>query len=242
MQQRLLIVRQFELLDYQQTWQAMKDFTEQRSDTSADEIWLLEHPPVFTQGLAGKPEHLLNPENIPVIQSDRGGQVTYHGPGQLVVYTMLDLHRLSMGTRNLVRLLEQSVIEVLKGYDIVAENRCDAPGIYIAGAKICSIGLRVRKGCSYHGIAFNLNMDLQPFSRINPCGIQNLRMTQLADWVAASDATQVRDRMIRQLVKNFAYQENLITYLPVNSAESLVSQLQKGRTISNSVPKYDLLS
>jgi len=198
-----LIIRKFQRRDYHQTWQAMKDFTEQRSATTPDEVWLLEHPPVFTQGLAGKPEHLLNPGDIPIIATDRGGQVTYHGPGQLVVYTLFDLRRLNIGIRQLVRLLEQSVIGVLAEYGIVAQNRCDAPGVYVDQAKICSIGLRVRKGCSYHGIAFNVTMDMQPFSRINPCGFQNLRMTQLSELATVDD--KVQEQVVRHLVKNFGY-------------------------------------
>ncbi|HVV69785.1 MAG TPA: lipoyl(octanoyl) transferase LipB [Gammaproteobacteria bacterium] len=200
-----LRVRKLQRCDYQQTWQAMKDFTEQRSDATPDEIWLLEHPPVFTQGLAGKAEHLLSPGDIPVIATDRGGQVTYHGPGQLIVYTLFDLRRLNIGIRQMVRLLEQSVIGVLAEYAIVAQNRCDAPGVYVDQAKICSIGLRVRKGCSYHGIAFNLRMDLQPFLRINPCGFQNLRMTQLSELVNKADMAEVQEQLIHHLVKNFGY-------------------------------------
>lgn len=200
-----LIVRKLQRRDYQPTWQAMKDFTEQRSAATLDEIWLLEHPPVFTQGLAGKAEHLLNPGDIPVIATDRGGQVTYHGPGQLVVYTLLDLRRLNIGIRQMVRLLEQSVIGVLAEYAIVAQNRCEAPGVYVDQAKICSIGLRVRKGCSYHGIAFNLAMNLQPFLRINPCGFQNLQMTQLSELANVVDRAEVQEQLINHLVKNFGY-------------------------------------
>jgi len=169
------------LKDYQPTWEAMRQFTDQRDATSADQIWLLQHPPVFTQGLAGKPEHLLNPGDIPIVQTDRGGQVTYHGPGQLVVYTLLDLKRLNIGIRSLVTRLEDSVIALLSDWDIHANSRRDAPGVYVNGAKICAIGLRVRKGCCYHGIAFNLDMDLSPFARINPCGFQGLQVTQLRD-------------------------------------------------------------
>src|SRR3990167_7390515 len=145
----------------------MQEFTDSRDENTPDEIWLLEHPPVFTQGLAGKPEHILNPHAIPVVQTDRGGQVTYHGPGQLVVYTLIDLKRKHLHTREFVRTLEKCVIDVLSELSIAAVSKCDAPGVYVNNEKICSIGLRVRKGCSYHGIAFNIDMDLTPFSYIN---------------------------------------------------------------------------
>ncbi|MDF3054122.1 MAG: octanoyltransferase [Gammaproteobacteria bacterium] len=181
-----LIIRQLGTCDYQTTWDKMKVFVDQRDANTPDEVWLLEHPPVFTQGLAGKPEHVLNLGDIPLICTDRGGQVTYHGPGQLVAYTLFDLQRLNMGSRQLVQTLESCVIDVLASYGVSAESKCEAPGVYIEGAKICSIGLRVRKGCSYHGIAFNIDMDLTPFSRINPCGFKDLQMTQLRDFVTAT--------------------------------------------------------
>ncbi len=191
--------------DYQSTWQQMKDFTDARDANTADEIWLLEHPPVFTQGLAGKPEHLLAPGNIPVIQTDRGGQVTYHGPGQILVYVLFDLRRLNIGIRQLVCNLERSIIDVLAEYQVNAVNRLDAPGVYIEGEKICSIGLRVRKGCSYHGIAFNIDMDLEPFSRINPCGFRNLTITQLSAFVKPITIAEVKSRITHHLLKNFGY-------------------------------------
>lgn len=183
---RLLVIRQLGLVEYIPTWQAMQEFTAARDETTLDELWLLEHPPVYTQGQAGKPEHVLNPGDIPIVQIDRGGQVTYHGPGQLVAYLLLDLKRHKVGVRELVRKLEQSVIDVLAQYDITAYGKVDAPGVYVSRhgveAKIAALGLRIRNGCSYHGLSFNVNMDLEPFSRINPCGYAGLQVTQLADY------------------------------------------------------------
>ncbi len=201
----ILHIRRFDRCDYTETWQKMQDFTQQRDEHTADELWLLEHPPVFTQGLAGKAEHVLNPGDIPIVHTDRGGQVTYHGPGQLVAYVLFDLRRLNLGVRQLVRTLEQTVIDVLAEHGVNAASRCDAPGVYVNGAKICSMGLRVRRGCSYHGIAFNIAMDLEPFSRINPCGFQNLTMTQVRDFVPAIQRSQVEEQIIHQVLKNFRY-------------------------------------
>lgn len=175
-----LIIRRFHSLDYQTSWQAMQNFTQQRDQNTPDELWLLEHPPVFTQGQAGKPEHLLQAGSIPVVQTDRGGQITYHGPGQLMVYTLFDLKRLNIGIRSLVRGLENIIINLLKTYNIGAKTQIKAPGVYVEDAKICSIGLRVSRSCSYHGLAFNLKMDLAPFAQINPCGFKQLAMTQLS--------------------------------------------------------------
>jgi lipoyl(octanoyl) transferase len=159
----------------------MQAFTDARDGDTPDELWLLTHPPVYTLGQAGRPEHLLAPGEIPVIRVDRGGQVTYHGPGQLVAYLLLDLRRAGLGVRRLVSLLEQSVIDLLGGYGIAAAARPDAPGVYVDGAKIASLGLRVRRGCSFHGLALNVDMDLAPFTRINPCGLPGLAVTQLVD-------------------------------------------------------------
>ena len=166
------------LQQYIPCWQAMRDFTASRDDETRDELWLVEHPPVFTLGQAAKPEHLLQVGDIPVVQADRGGQVTYHGPGQLVAYPLVDLRRLGIGARAMVTALEQSVIAVLAGYGISAVARSDAPGVYVDGAKIASLGLRIRHGCTFHGVAINVAMDLEPFSRINPCGHAGLAMTQ----------------------------------------------------------------
>jgi lipoyl(octanoyl) transferase len=188
---------------YEPVWARMQAFTDLRTAATPDEFWLLEHEPVFTQGRAGKPEHLLAPGPIPVVRSDRGGQVTYHGPGQLMVYTLLDLNRLGLGIRSLVTALEQAVVDCLAGYGIAARGRRDAPGVYVGEAKIASLGLRVRKGCSYHGLALNVCMDLAPFARINPCGYRGLAMTQIADLGGPGDVREVgRDllpRLLQQL-------------------------------------------
>ncbi len=164
---------------YETVWRDMQVFTDARSATAEDELWLVEHPPVFTLGKNGKPEHVLKPGGIPVLHSDRGGQVTYHGPGQLVVYVLLDLQRMQLGVRELVTRLENSVIELLAEFEICAEARRDAPGVYVAGEKIAALGLRVRKGRCFHGLALNVDMDLEPFTRIHPCGYRGLRVTQL---------------------------------------------------------------
>ncbi|HYN77844.1 MAG TPA: lipoyl(octanoyl) transferase LipB [Lamprocystis sp. (in: g-proteobacteria)] len=169
------------LQDYRVTWEAMRAFTDTRGPSTPDEVWLLEHPPVFTLGQAGRLEHLLDPGEIPVIQVDRGGQVTYHGPGQLIAYVMLDLRRGAIGVKRLVHLLEQTVIDLLAAKGICAAARPDAPGVYVDGAKIAALGLRVRQGCCYHGLALNVAMDLAPFRRINPCGYPGLEVTQIAD-------------------------------------------------------------
>ena len=167
------------LRPYQEIWDAMRACTAARDADSADQIWLVQHPPVYTQGQAGKPEHLLAPGDIPVIQIDRGGQITYHGPGQTVMYLLLDLRRAGIGIRALVSLIEESVIGYLQELGIRAQSRIDAPGVYVDGKKIASLGLRVRGGCTYHGVALNVDMNLEPFSRINPCGFQNLQMTDI---------------------------------------------------------------
>ena len=176
------------LRPYQEIWDAMRAYTAARDATSEDQIWLVQHPPVYTQGQAGKPEHLLAPGDIPVIQIDRGGQITYHGPGQTVMYLLLDLRRAGIGIRALVSLIEESVIGYLQELGIHAQSRIDAPGVYVDGKKIASLGLRVRGGCTYHGVALNVDMDLEPFSRINPCGLVGMQMTQLRDLGVALDA------------------------------------------------------
>lgn len=202
----LLGVRELGLVEYQTAWQAMQRFTNERLPVTADEIWLLQHPPVFTQGQAGKAEHLLLPGDIPVIQADRGGQVTYHGPGQLVCYLMLDVRRLGFGVRELVSRIEQSLIDVLASYGVKAAAKPDAPGVYVNGAKIASLGLRIRNGRSFHGLALNVDMDLEPFQRINPCGYAGLSMTQMADVVAGPIAlSEVSARLREQLAKHLGY-------------------------------------
>lgn len=190
----LLIIKYLGRSNYEETWQAMKQFTDQRDANTADELWITEHDPVFTQGLNGKPEHILQSSNIPVVQIDRGGQITYHGPGQLVLYCLLNIQRLSFGVRTLVSIIEQSIVELLVRYDIDAFSRRDAPGVYVnlasvgydevqSGqiAKIAALGLRIRKGCCYHGLSLNINMDLKPFSNINPCGFEGLAVTQMVE-------------------------------------------------------------
>lgn len=166
---------------YEDVWREMQAFTLNRTPETPDELWLVQHPAVFTQGQAGKPEHILDPHNIPVVRTDRGGQVTYHGPGQLVVYLLIDVRRRHMGVRQLVDLIEQTVIEVLSSYGIAAETRKRAPGVYVNDRKIAALGLRIKQGCSYHGLSLNIDMDLEPFSYINPCGYRDLKVTQVAD-------------------------------------------------------------
>lgn len=177
--------------DYVPTWRAMQEFTATRTASTTDELWLVEHPPVYTQGMNGKPEHLLDLGDIPLVQTDRGGQVTYHGPGQIVVYVLMDLRRRGWGVRQLVGLLEQAAIDLLTGYGITAHTRRDAPGVYVQGKKIAALGLRVRHGCSYHGLSLNVVMDLAPFQRINPCGYAGLEVTQLCDVGGSNDIAQV---------------------------------------------------
>lgn len=175
-----LCVRHLGLVDYEPTYQKMLSFTQQRDDQTPDEIWFLQHPPVFTQGQAGKAEHLLMTGEIPVVQTDRGGQVTYHGPGQLVAYILMDIQRVGWGTRQLVTTLEQALVLSLKTWGIEAYPRADAPGVYVNDRKIASLGLRIKQGRSFHGLALNIDMDLQPFQRINPCGYQGMEMTQMS--------------------------------------------------------------
>jgi lipoyl(octanoyl) transferase len=175
-----LVLRELGLVDYAPTLDAMRRLTDARDADSPDELWLLQHPPVFTQGQAGRAEHVLAPGDIPVIQVDRGGQVTYHGPGQWVLYLMVDLRRRQLGVRDLVTLIEHSLVQLLGEYGIAAASRPAAPGVYVADTKIASLGLRVRRGCSYHGLALNVDMDLEPFSRINPCGYAGLQVTSMA--------------------------------------------------------------
>ncbi|OCX17946.1 octanoyltransferase [Stutzerimonas xanthomarina] len=198
-------VRELGLVEYLPTWQAMQHFTNNRDPQTADEVWLLQHLPVFTQGQAGKAEHLLLPGDIPVVQADRGGQVTYHGPGQLVGYLLLDVRRLGFGVRELVNRIEHSLIDLLAGYGVEAAAKPDAPGVYVDGAKIASLGLRIRNGRSFHGLALNVDMDLEPFQRINPCGYAGLKMTQLRDLVGPVDFAEVMGRLRGELVQKLGY-------------------------------------
>jgi len=192
----ILVWRRLGRQPYEPVWAAMKAFTAARDADTPDELWLVEHPPVYTQGLNGKPEHLLNPGDIPVIPVDRGGQVTYHGPGQIVVYCLLDLTRAELGIRDLVSTLEQAVVELLAALGISAVARPEAPGVYVSNRKIASLGLRVRRGRSYHGLSLNVAMDLEPFSRINPCGYPGLAVTQLAELLPAVDRDAVATRLL----------------------------------------------
>ena len=169
------------MVDYEPTWHAMQKFTAERTADTVDEIWLVQHPPTYTQGQAGKPEHLLHQTNIPVVKIDRGGQITYHGPGQIVAYLLLDLRRWKINVRELVRLMEQAVIDLLAEYGVKAEGREDAPGVYVGDAKIAALGLKIKNGCCYHGLSFNVDMDLSPFDNINPCGYEGLRITQVLE-------------------------------------------------------------
>jgi len=200
------VVRHLGEVDYYQTWQKMQDFTNARQRDTADELWFLQHPPVYTLGKNGKAEHVLNPSDIPVINSDRGGQVTYHGPGQIIVYTLLDLKRLKTGVRELVTILEQTVIDLLADHGVEASARRDAPGVYVNNAKIAALGLRVRKGCSFHGLALNVDMDLEPFSRINPCGYEGLEVTQLSNLVQGIAIETVVTELQQRLVNKFHYE------------------------------------
>ncbi len=200
----LILRRLSGLQDYQATWDAMRAFTAARDATTPDEIWLLEHPSVFTLGQAGRPEHLLNPGEIPVIRTDRGGQVTYHGPGQLIAYVLFDLRRGGIGVKRLVHLLEQAVIDLLAAREIVAAARPDAPGVYVDAAKIASLGLRVRQGCSYHGLALNVDLDLEPFGRINPCGYPGLTVTRVTDLSLPADLAALATELECGLHRAFA--------------------------------------
>src|SRR3990167_228193 len=177
-----MLIRQLGVKPYSDVWQEMRNFTSARNANTIDELWLTEHPPVYTQGQAGKAEHILNPTNIEIIQTDRGGQVTYHGPGQLVAYVLMDLHKNKLGIKSMICKLEQALINLLATYNIKASRKEKAPGVYVDGNKIASIGLRVKNGCTYHGVALNVAMDLTPFSGINPCGYKELKMTQILDF------------------------------------------------------------
>lgn len=195
------LVRRLGRVDYEPTWRAMQAFTAARGPDTPDEIWLLEHPPVFTLGQAGKREHVLTDLGIPVVPIDRGGQVTYHGPGQVVVYLLLDLRRRGYGVRELVSRLEQAVIDLLAGYGVVAQRREGAPGVYVGAAKIAALGLRVKNGCTYHGLALNVDMDLAPFSAINPCGYAGLAVTQTRELGIAATAQEMGEALLASLVK-----------------------------------------
>ncbi|MGY0599058.1 lipoyl(octanoyl) transferase LipB [Vibrio sp. JZG10] len=205
--QHQLVVKRLGRQDYEPVWKAMHEFTDQRTEETPDEVWLVEHNPVFTQGQAGKAEHLINTGNIPVVQSDRGGQVTYHGPGQLVAYFLINLRRKKLGVRDLVTTIENLVINTLKAYNIDSAARPDAPGVYVEGKKICSLGLRIRKGCSFHGLALNVNMDLTPFLRINPCGYEGMEMVQVSQFGGPDNVEAVEKQLIEELVTLLDYEQ-----------------------------------
>lgn len=203
--------RNLGLIDYLEAWHAMQSFTNQRHENTSDEFWCLQHPAVFTQGQAGKPEHILNAGDIPVIQTDRGGQVTYHGPGQCVVYLLADIRRMGLGVRSFVSKIEQSVIDLLADYHIKAANDPKAPGVYVDGAKICSLGLRIRRGMSFHGLSLNVDMDLSPFQQINPCGVANLPVVQMHDFIVDLNYNEVQQRLIRHLCHHLDYSHTALS-------------------------------
>jgi len=212
--------------DYVPLWRAMQDFTNARDETTNDEIWFTEHPPVFTMGLNASQEHLLAPGDIPVVQIDRGGQVTFHGPGQLMVYPLLDLRRAGMGVRTLVTALEQSVVDLVAESDISALSRADAPGVYVHGDKLASVGLRIRRGCSFHGMALNVNIDLEPFSRINPCGYAELRMTDLKRLGIGSDLETVWHELLPHFLRHLGFEG--ATHVADDAAPPLLNRASSG--------------
>ncbi|GJL72018.1 MAG: octanoyltransferase [Nitrosomonas sp.] len=197
-----LEIKQVGMVNYLVAWQAMKDFTDTRTTDTRDEIWIVQHPPVYTLGIAGKPEHLLHQNGIEVIKTDRGGQITYHGPGQLVAYLLLDMRRLKLGVRELVRRMENAVIDLLRDYHIDANGREDAPGVYVANAKIAALGLKIKHGFCYHGVALNIDMDLTPFSAINPCGYPGLKVTQIRDLGITDDLGTISNKFAEKLTTN----------------------------------------
>lgn len=206
---RQWLVRDLGRQPYEPIWRAMQAFTDARDEHTADELWLLEHERVFTLGQAGKWEHVLLPGDIPVVAVDRGGQVTYHGPGQLVAYPLIDLRRARIGVRELVDRIEQSIIDVLDEWNITGERRCGAPGVYVGDGKIAALGLRVRRGCSFHGLAFNIAMDLEPFTRINPCGYQGLQVISMTDLGGPSSVDAVKPALVAALSRNLRLQAHV---------------------------------
>ncbi|HEV2620601.1 MAG TPA: lipoyl(octanoyl) transferase LipB [Frateuria sp.] len=224
---RPLLIRRLGRQPYQRTWKAMSAFTDARGPDTPDELWLLEHDPVFTLGQAGKMEHVLAPGDIPLIPVDRGGQVTYHGPGQIVGYPLIDLRRTGVGVRELVHRIEQALIDTLAHWSIGAARVEGAPGVYVAGAKVAALGLRVRRGCSFHGLAFNVAMDLEPFGRINPCGYKGLAVTQVLDLGGPSQLAQVEDVLVDQFCRQFGFHAvpaaPVLPELPARAAVQVVA-------------------
>jgi lipoyl(octanoyl) transferase len=216
-----IVVRHLGLSPYQAVLQDMRAYTDTRDDNSADELWVVEHPAVYTQGQAGDPAHILDAGGIEVVQTDRGGQVTYHGPGQLVVYVLVDLRRLGIGVRTLVSMLEQTVIDLMQSHGVGASADPEAPGVYVDGRKVAALGLRVRRGCSFHGLSLNVDMDLEPFTRINPCGYANLQVTQLKDLGIASTVTAVGEDVTQRLTQALANPE------PRRSGETTGHRIQQ---------------
>ncbi len=207
-------VRELGRQAYEPVWRAMQRFTDARDEHTDDEIWMVEHDPVFTLGQAGKPEHVLAPGDIPVIHVDRGGQVTYHGPGQIVAYPLFDLKRMKVGVREYVHRIEQAIIDTAAEWNIHAERKEGAPGVYVAGAKVAALGIRVRRGCTFHGLSFNIDMDLEPFHRINPCGYQGLQVTTLADLGGPAGMDPVKQVLLAQLARQFALELHAEDALP----------------------------
>ncbi len=197
-------IKNLGLQDYQETWQAMQDFNKARNSETSDQIWVVEHPPVYTLGRNGKKEHILRKTDIPIIHVDRGGQVTYHGPGQLVIYLLLDLHRRKLGVRQLVSIIENSIIQLLDEYEIKANSEKTAPGVYVNGSKIAALGLRISKGCSSHGLSLNVDMDLTPFQAINPCGYQGLQITQCKDLGITDNMQKLANKLLQILCQQLA--------------------------------------
>jgi len=211
---RAAIVRDLGRQPYAPVWHAMQRFTDARTDDTPDELWVVEHDPVFTLGQAGKDEHVLAPGDIPVLHVDRGGQVTYHGPGQIVVYPLLQLRRLGIGVRDYVCRIEQAIIDTLAEWNIGAERRDGAPGVYVGGAKVAALGIRVRRGCTFHGLAFNVAMDLEPFHRINPCGYQGLQVTSMVDLGGPSGMAAVTPVLLGHLARQFGLDPQPAADLP----------------------------
>ncbi len=221
-----LIIRQLGRQSYVPIWQAMQKFTDERDPATVDEIWFVEHEPVFTQGLAGKAEHILNSTNIPIIQVDRGGQVTYHGPGQQIIYFLLDLKRKKIGVRQLVTSIESLIIDLLANYTIPAYAKADAPGVYVDSKKICSLGLKIRRGSSFHGLALNVCMDKTPFQQINPCGYAGMEITQVADLGGPKELAQIVEAIIPIIMKHLNYQQVKMTGSETNSTRDLITGLR----------------